>query len=446
MHLGGAWVVAITMTIFLRNREPHLRRLARSITLFNVILFSAGATFAIAGVLFFISLFPQFAADAFHIYWWPLFFEAITFALEIFFLYTFWFTWDKINPKLHLILAYGYAISVFFQVLLINTIAAGMLTPGANEITWGETGLLTMSSSVLMDWWNNATLWFLQFHRLAAAISYFGFLLAALAMFHFMDRKDESSKKYWDWVGSYGISWGLLGLVLQPAFGIMYMRGIRASQGEAFTMIMQGPRAWEMLLMVGLFSTLIITTIIYYIDRREQILTLYESRTIYALLKIFLFGAIVSALVLINPAWLGATYRYSPDAWTNPLGLMTYKYAALIFLSVIGSTMLTISVFVIADIHHGEWGKISRSARIAGILTAILGMWIVVTMGFVRESARSPWTIFNIIPVPGGQDYPTPVSIWNIFIVWIIILAMTLAIFWFTSKVTAEHPEEAEQV
>jgi len=32
------------------------------------------------------------------------------------------------------------------------------------------------------------------------------------------------------------------------------------------------------------------------------------------------------------------------------------------------------------------------------------------------------------------------------FVVWAVIIAMVMTIFWFTSKVTAEHPEKAEEV
>ncbi len=445
LHLGGAWVAVLTESFFIKTRRARLNRLARSITLFNVILFSAGATFAVAGVLFFISLFPVFAQNIFHIYWWPLFVEAITFAFEIFFLYTYWFTWNKISNFWHQVLGFAYAIDVFFQTLFINTMAGGMLTPG-NGINWSNTGILTMSLSDLMTWWNNSTLWLLQFHRLAAAVSYFGFLLTALAMFHFIDRKDSASKRYWDWVGSYGISWGLFGLVPQPGLGLMFMLRIQQSQPQAFIMIMHGPRAWEMLLMVGLFSALVLTTLIYFIDRREPILTMNESRTVYALLKIFLVCAAVAALVLVSPSWLGATNRSDPQAWINPIGLMIYKYMALIVMIVIGSLVLMIDIFILGDFREKDWGNIPKTARIAGIFTGIWGMWLVIAMGFVRESARSPWLVYNVVPVPGGQDYPTPISMWNIFIVWLIILAFTMTAFWFVSKVTAEHPETAEEV
>ena len=120
LHLGGSWVAAISESLFLTNGKERYRRAARSVTLFNVMLFSAGATFAVAGVLFFVSLYPTFTKELFHIYWWPLLLEAIAFALEIFFLYTYWFTWDKIRPGWHQFLGYGYAVDVFFQTLLIN--------------------------------------------------------------------------------------------------------------------------------------------------------------------------------------------------------------------------------------------------------------------------------------------------------------------------------------
>jgi cytochrome bd-type quinol oxidase subunit 1 len=80
------------------------------------------------------------------------------------------------------------------------------------------------------------------------------------------------------------------------------------------------------------------------------------------------------------------------------------------------------------------------------MIAGVLGMWIIIVMGFVRESAREPWLVNGIIPVPGGQTYPTPVPVTQIFIVWFIITAGTIIIFWFTSKVTAEHPEVAEEV
>jgi cytochrome d ubiquinol oxidase subunit I len=423
-----------------------MKRLAKSLTLFNVILFSVGATFASAGVVFFIALFPTFASNLFHIYWWPLLAEAVLFGVEILFLYSYWYSWDKISPAKHQFLGFGYAISVFFQTLMINMVATGMLTPGGTDIDWSFTGLFTMPLQSLISWWNNGTLWFLQFHRLAGAISFFGFLMAALSMFHYLDRKNPESRKYWDWVGSYGMAWGILGLVFQPGLGLMYMMAIQTNQPEAFSMIMHGPRAWEMLWMVGLLSALIISSVIYFIDRREQVITQLETQTIYLILKILLIAAVAAAIILINPSWLGTTFRGQAGAWVNPAGLMIYKYIALVILIIVGSMVLMIDTFILGDIKDQDWGKIPKSARVAGIFSGFLGMWLIITMGFVRESARSPWLIYKIIPVPGQENYPTPLSIWNILAVWALILASTMAVFWLVSKETAEDVEEVDKL
>ena len=445
LHLGGSWVAAITESNFLKTKNEDSRRFARSITLFNVMLFSAGATFAVGGVVFFISLYPDFASNLFHIYWWPLLAEAITFALEIFFLYTYWFTWNKISNTWHQILGYGYAITVFVQTYLIDMVASGMLTPG-DSITWGKAGLMPMGFDLAKTWWLNGTTWQLQFHRVFASISYFGFLLALLAMLHYWDRKGTEDRKYWDWVGSYSMGWGLLGLVIQPVLGMVYMLAIQGNQLDAFEMIMHGSRAWEMLLMVSLLSVLFLTVLTYFIDRRERILSELENKNIHKLFMGFLIVAALCALILVQPAWLGANNVADANAWINPLGSMDYKYIAIFLLVIIGASTLMLDWIMIGDRRNAEWGNLSLPSRLAAGMSGVFGMWIVIVMGYVRESARSPWTIYNIIPVPGGQNYPTPIPISRIFIVWGIITVFTLTVFWFTSKVTAHHPEKAEEV
>jgi len=113
---------------------------------------------------------------------------------------------------------------------------------------------------------------------------------------------------------------------------------------------------------------------------------------------------------------------------------------------IIGTSILTIDSLSLGSMKESEWGNLTHSSRIAGIMAGILGMWIVVVMGYVRESVRSPWLIYDIIPIPGGSKYPSPISISKIFIVWAVVLVVVTVIFWFTSKVTAHHPEKAEEV
>ncbi len=108
--------------------------------------------------------------------------------------------------------------------------------------------------------------------------------------------------------------------------------------------------------------------------------------------------------------------------------------------------MLGIDAIALGKYQDTEWGNLSNSSRTALLVSGVLGMGIVVVMGYVRESARAPFLINSIVPVPGGSMNPTPLGIGTIFGVWVVITAATLLIFWLVSKVTAYHPEEAEEI
>ena len=446
LQLGGSWVAVTSETLFIKKGFSRFNRLSRSITLFNVMLFSLGTTFATAGVLFFIVLVPNLSTNLFHIYWWPLFLEVIAFFLEVFFLYTYWFSWDKIKTKYHQILGYGFAITVFFQTFFINMVAAGMLTPGTPTVTFTSDGLITMSTNDLLSWWYNPTTWYLTIHRFAAAVSVFGFILVLLAMFHYRDRPDIASKKYWDWVGSWGMMWGLLGLVVQPIFGLLYVNQLFSSVNPAFQMMMHGPRAWEMLLMVSLLSALFLLILVYYIDRKEEILNRAENAKYKKLFNWFLIISAICAFFLVQPSWFGANFEFETNSVFNPLGIMGIKYIALLGLMIVGILVVAIDIKMLKKMKEGEWGKLSKISRYAGILTGVVGMFIVIVMGYVRESARAPFTIFGILPVEGSSTNPTPIAVDRLFIVFGLIMILVIAVFWFTSKVTAHHPEKAEKL
>ena len=446
LHLGGSWVAVTSETMYIRNGTSRFNRLSRSLTLFNVMLFSLGTTFATAGVVFFIVFMPNLTTNLFHIYWWPLFLEIITFFLEVFFLYTYWFSWDKIKTKYHQILGYGYAITVFFQTLFINMVASGMLTPGTPTVTFGSDGIITMSINDLFSWWFNPTTWVLTIHRFAAAVSVFGFILILLAMFHYKDRTDIGSKKYWDWVGSWGMMWGLFGLILQPIIGLLYVNQLFTFVNPAFQMMMHGPRAWEMLLLVALLSVLFLIILVYYIDRKEKILNREENLKYKKLFNWFLIISAICAFFLVQPSWLGDNFEFEANSVFNPLGIMGIKYIALLGLMIIGILVVAIDIKMLKKMKEGEWGKLSNVSRYAGILTGVVGMFIVIVMGYVRESARAPYTIFGILPVEGSGTHPTPIAIDRLFIVFGLILLTVIAVFWFTSKVTAHHPEESEKL
>jgi cytochrome d ubiquinol oxidase subunit I len=445
LQLGGAWVAAGTESLFLVRKKARYDRMARSISLFNLILIAAGATFAATGLFFFFGLFPKLSSYEFHIWWWPLLGESILFASQILLVGLYWFSWGKIGNKIHQLLGYGFAVATFFQTLMINTLAAGMLTPGGSTLPFqSQSGISLTTAANYFSWWINATTWNLQLHRIGAAISFFGFVLAMLGVFHFLDRKDLRSKQYWDWAVSYGMVIGLAGFLLQPILGLEYMTSIMHAQPAAFEQMMHGPRAWAFVLMVGLFSIIAIAATTYFIDRREKTIRLFGSNRARWMMYLILIAVVVSGLILVQPAWLGGVGLGAPGVWRNPLGIMPLKYVGLFVISVCCGFLLLYDVIFLSAYKESQWGNLPRASRAAAAIAGFTGMWLLVVMGYIRESGRSPWTIYGIVPVPGGQLYPTPIALPTIFVIWAAILGLALVVYWFTSRMTASHPEQME--
>lgn len=329
---------------------------------------------------------------------------------------------------------------------MINTLASAMLTPGIQNIQYYGSGIMTISFSEAIAIWFNPTLWNLQWHRIFASIAFIGFVMAMLGAFHYINRKGKQDRQYWDWVASYGLNWGLIGLIIQPFLGLAYMLQISNTNNGAFQFIMHGPRAWEMLLMIGSLTFLFLTIILYFIEQRKKVLLSMKSKFLYRIFIIFFIIASIAGFILIQPSWLNASFIFDANAWINPLGHMAFKYIALGVLILVGAALFFIDVLLLRRRKEEHWGDLSYAARGCLILSGLLGIFIILIMGYVRESARDPWTISQIMPVAGGMNAPTPLSIENIFIVWVFSSIVILLAFWFTSKATAHHPEKAEEI
>jgi cytochrome bd-type quinol oxidase subunit 1 len=162
------------------------------------------------------------------------------------------------------------------------------------------------------------------------------------------------------------------------------------------------------------------------------------------MMYLILIAVVVSGLILVQPAWLGGVGLGAPGVWRNPLGIMPLKYVGLFVISVCCGFLLLYDVIFLSAYKESQWGNLPRASRAAAAIAGFTGMWLLVVMGYIRESGRSPWTIYGIVPVPGGQLYPTPIALPTIFVIWAAILGLALVVYWFTSRMTASHPEQME--
>ncbi|MHC4089549.1 MAG: cytochrome ubiquinol oxidase subunit I [Planctomycetota bacterium] len=129
--VGAGIFVAVTETLARRRSDALLLRFLRDHARFLVLLsFVAGAVSGV-GIWFCISLVSPAATSALiHQFAWAWAAEWCFFLLEIVAGYVYYYGWDRLSPRRHLVVAWIYAGSAFLSLVLINGIITFMLTPG----------------------------------------------------------------------------------------------------------------------------------------------------------------------------------------------------------------------------------------------------------------------------------------------------------------------------
>jgi hypothetical protein len=62
----------------------------------------------------------------------------------------------------------------------------------------------------------------------------------------------------------------------------------------------------------------------------------------------------------------------------------------------------------------------------------------------VRESTRTAWTIYGIVPLSGRQVAVAPIPLPQIVLVRLGVLGLSWPVFWFVAMGTAFHHAEEE--
>ena len=187
--------------------------------------------------------------------------------------------------------------------------------------------------------------------------------------------------------------------------------------------------------MVGYFSALFLTLIVYFMERREIILSKPENAFLKKMFNSFLIISGICAIFLVQPAWFGAPNITDPGAILNPIGDMSFKYIAFFAMTVMGIIMFLANRQLLKEHRDADFGHLSKTARSAIFVAGLLGIWLVVDMGFFRESSREPWVINSVIPIPDVMPTTVPLSVDTIFIVFAALTVFTFFVFWLVSRV-----------
>ncbi len=134
--VGAGLFTVITEHRAIKRNRPHLLSFLRYYVRYLILVsFILGALTGV-GIWFSISLVSPDATSALiHQYVWGWATEWVFFLVEIIAGYIYFYTWDRMEPRKHLIVGWIYAISAYMSLVIINGILAFMLSPGE----WIET-------------------------------------------------------------------------------------------------------------------------------------------------------------------------------------------------------------------------------------------------------------------------------------------------------------------
>jgi cytochrome d ubiquinol oxidase subunit I len=380
---------------YMRQRRRY-DRLAHGLARMMVWYFALSSTLAILLVsVLLVGIWGHFWTSLSRVTFWPLFAEAVTFVFEVALTYLWYYSWEPLRAykKLHMALGGLLAMASFLQVLMINIVAAYMLTPVPPQ------DLLRV---VL-----NPTVYPLQLHRTVGNMAYLGFAIAAFSAFRWKRARDAEDRAFYDWAGSFGMLWGIALTLLQPIVGYSYAKEIQLHAYNAWYKMMMGGLSAVFLWQMLLFGLMMVVAVLYF-TRRLRTARAPGARTLQA----FTAGLVLTTLLAAMPYHLAPTLADVQAAgrdrpfWQggliNPLGAMIpWKVLALMSFTILAVAAV---VWYLRGIRDMAWGNPGRAERRLLLASLPLTVAMIATMGFIREDGRVPYLVTGSMTMQGQSD------------------------------------------
>lgn len=336
--------------------------LARALTRFTVIVFSVSTVLAVLMVELLIGLFPVTTMWMWNQFRWPIAVAIAAFVLQLFALYPYYHYWDGIirrRPSLHLALGTAAASLMLIWVLVLDGMGSYMLTPVEGTGSWGN---------VINPTWLPLAL-----HRLIGDVLIAGYVIAAYGAWRSGRLGDQPQRAYYIYLSKVGWAIGMTALLLQPFSGWLYASGIRASAPDAYEQLIRGPYQPLVYLQFVLIGLLFIGN-----------------------------HLVLRAASSGRPRWMDALVVMSAIAMVASVGHPAFRRTAL---------FLLLALMLWWLLRLWSMGRTADIGGGAGIRPVMAGLGIIavltyLTMGTIRETARRPDTVRNMISLQDEAKHP----------------------------------------
>jgi cytochrome bd ubiquinol oxidase subunit I len=383
--VGSAVIGAVVATLAHITGQPRYRRLGHMIA-FVLVLSTATISFLGVSLIFTLNVFwPQFWHKIFRIMFWPFVLEGALFFGEAVFAYAWYYLWhwtSAVGWRKGVHLAFGWlaALCAVTAMFLIDITASYMLTPHPIDSAWANMWNPTMIDLDLHRWFGNLT--------------WAGFVIAAMCGTAFLVARVEEDRRFYRWAGGVCFAVGFGALLVMPVIGYQYLLHVRYGEPQAFHTLMLGARSWLFDLVALLYGLIAVLGSLY-ILRVIRSSSRPES-TARFIIPVSLVVLIIAWLVFAMPYHLQHVPFLSQltDAEINPLGKMQpnkyFAIAALVFFGLL-NWILFLRSFT-GPVSWWKTGVMSvqdRGNQKILIAVAVCAMLTMVTMGWVRETARA---------------------------------------------------------
>ena len=168
---GAFWITYFIERKALRENRPELLEFLKKLSLSILIFCFVTGSLTGVGIWFAATVIsPRAISGLIHTYVWGWATEWVFFIVEIVAIYVYYYTFDKISPKVHLRIGLIYAVAAWLSMVIITGILGFMMTPGK----WLETG-------GFFDGFFNPTYWPQLFFRTAMMFAIAGCYAALVA-------------------------------------------------------------------------------------------------------------------------------------------------------------------------------------------------------------------------------------------------------------------------
>ena len=364
--LGVGFMMLAPLAESMGETRPWLLDVARSMTRFTVITYTASLVLAVIMVDLFIGLFPLTNTHLFNRFRYPIVVAMIAFLLQLFALYPYYHYWDALrakSPIVHRALGFLTATLMFIWVAVLDGIGSYMLTPAPADDAWNRLA--------------NPTWVPLVAHRFLGNLVMAGYVLAGYAAWRLVAARGEDVG-YYVRLLKMGLLIGFAMLMIQPLSGLLYAKVISASAPEAYRQLTQGPYQPLIYAQFLLIGSLFLGSHLW----------LYSASSTGKAAWWIVITAGLFALAMV----LSVGYPDLRRMWTF----------ALVALSV---TVLYRARSLFTEVASPEQYQ-RPLIRHLSIALAVVATLTYLTMGTIRETARRPDTVRTVISLQDEARQP----------------------------------------